>query len=100
MTGWAEKYRPKTLEDIVGNPTAVAELRKWAAAWDKGRPDRRADILQGDPGIGMTSAALAPANEMGCNEMAMNTVISGITETLRKMTILTADLQIMMLASM
>src|SRR2546426_714335 len=63
MTGWAEKYRPKTLDEIVGNPTAVAELRKWAAAWDKGRPDKRAVILQGDPGIGKTSAALALAND-------------------------------------
>src|SRR3989475_13081292 len=72
MTGWAEKYRPKTLDEIAGNPTAVAELRKWAAAWDKGRPDRRAVILPGDPGIGKTSAALALASEMGWSAIEMN----------------------------
>jgi len=45
MIGWAEKYRPKTLDEIVGNPTAVAELRKWAAAWDKvGRTSARSSF--------------------------------------------------------
>src|SRR5213076_2856816 len=52
---WAERHRPKDLDDIVANPTAVAELRKWAAAWQRGRPDKKAVILQGPPGIGKTS---------------------------------------------
>src|SRR5438132_12775939 len=72
MTSWAEKYRPKTLDEVVGNPTAIAELRKWAAAWDKGRPDKRAVVLQGDPGIGKTSAALARANAMWRCVVPMN----------------------------
>src|SRR2546427_593679 len=46
MTGWAEKYRPKTLDEIAGNPTAGAERLKRAAAWDKGRPDKRAAIVE------------------------------------------------------
>src|SRR5213594_3610059 len=93
MTGWAEKYRPKTLEDIVGNPTAVAELRKWAAAWGKGRPDRRAVILQGDPGIGKTSAALALANEMGWSAIEMNASDSRNSEAIRKVATRGAVLQ-------
>ncbi len=93
MTGWAEKYRPKTLEDVVGNPTAVAELRKWAAAWDKGRPDRRAVILQGDPGIGKTSAALALANEMGWSAIEMNASDSRNSEAIRKVATRGAVLQ-------
>lgn len=72
MAGWAEKYRPTTLDDVVGNPAAVAELRKWANAWARGRPDKKAVILQGDPGIGKTSAALALANEMGWTLIEMN----------------------------
>ncbi len=72
MTAWTEKYRPKTLDDVVGNPTAVADLRKWADGWTRGRPDKKAVILQGDPGIGKTSAALALANDMGWALIEMN----------------------------
>src|SRR5437879_12498356 len=93
MTGWAEKYRPKTLDEIAGNPTAVAELRKWAGAWDKGRPDKRAVILQGDPGIGKTSAALALANEMGWSAIEMNASESRNAEAIRKIATRGAVLQ-------
>src|SRR5438034_1857288 len=93
MTGWAEKYRPKTLDEIAGNPTAVAELRKWAGAWDEGRPDKRAVILQGDPGIGKTSAALALANEMGWSAIEMNASESRNAEAIRKVATRGAVLQ-------
>src|SRR5437773_5546595 len=72
MSTWAEKYRPKSLRDVVGNPTAVAELEKWALSWDKGRPDKRAVILAGPPGTGKTSAALALANDLGWAVVEMN----------------------------
>ena len=72
MTSWAEKHRPKTLDEVVGNPTAIAELRRWAQGWSRGRPDKRAVILQGDPGVGKTSAALALASEMGWPVTEMN----------------------------
>src|SRR3989440_6161691 len=93
IMGWAEKYRPETLDEIVGNPTAVAELRKWAAAWDKGRPDKRAVILQGDPGIGKTSAALTLANEMGWSAIEMNASESRNAEAIRKIATRGAVLQ-------
>lgn len=72
MTSWAEKYRPSALNEIVGNPTAVADLQKWARGWSRGLPDKRAAVLQGDPGTGKTSAALALANDMGWIVVEMN----------------------------
>jgi len=93
MMGWAEKYRPKTLDDVVGNPTAIAELRKWAAAWQRGRPEKKAILLQGPPGIGKTSAALALANEMGWSIVEMNASDSRNADAIRKVATRGAVLQ-------
>src|SRR6266516_2048814 len=93
MTAWTEKHRPKTLEEIVGNPTAVAELRKWAEAWQRGRPEKRAVALQGDPGVGKTSAALALASEMGWSIVEMNASDSRNAEAIRKVATRGAVLQ-------
>src|SRR5438067_9650811 len=90
---WAERHRPKDLDDIVANPTAVAELRKWAAAWQRGRPDKKAVILQGPPGIGKTSAALALAKEMGWSVVEMNASDSRNAEAIRKVATRGAVLQ-------
>ncbi len=69
---WATKYRPKTLDEVLGNPGAVRELRSWAKSWDEGTPSKRAVVLMGPPGIGKTSAALALASDMGWGVVEMN----------------------------
>ena len=72
MEDWTEKYRPKTLDDIVGNRDAKLSLRKWALEWKDNVPKRRAVILSGKPGIGKTSSALALANENGWTVIELN----------------------------
>jgi replication factor C large subunit len=84
MIAWVEKYRPKDLNDVAGNPSAVSELRKWAASWQRGRPEKKAVVLQGPPGIGKTSAALALANEMGWSVVEMNASESRNADAIRK----------------
>src|SRR5207244_321593 len=54
---------------------------------------RRAVILQGDPGIGKTSAALALANEMGWSAIEMNASDSRKSEAIRKVATRGAVLQ-------
>lgn len=66
---WAEKYRPASLSDIVGNDAAVKALKHWAETYSSGK---RAVILYGGPGIGKTSAALALAHDMGWDYIEMN----------------------------
>jgi len=73
MEDWTEKYRPKSLDDIVGNERAVIELRKWANSWMNGAPKKKAIILSGKPGIGKTSCAYALANDFGWIPIELNT---------------------------
>ncbi|MDR0309914.1 MAG: replication factor C large subunit [Candidatus Methanoplasma sp.] len=69
---WTEKYRPKKLSDVIGNPSAVKELREWADSWSEGIPKKRAVVLIGSPGVGKTSSAGALANDMGWDIVEMN----------------------------
>ena len=73
MFNWTEKYRPKKLNDIVGNKKAIFELKSWAESWNKGIPKNRAIILIGKPGIGKTSSAIALANEYKWSYIELNT---------------------------
>jgi len=69
---WTEKYRPQSLDDVIGNPAAVNALRSWAEAWRKGIPEKRAVVLIGTPGIGKTTSAEALARDMGWSVIEMN----------------------------
>ena len=69
---WTEKYRPQTLDGIVGNPQAVNDLRNWAAQWNRGTPKYKAVVLMGSPGIGKTTSAEALARDMGWGIVEMN----------------------------
>lgn len=69
---WTEKYRPRTLDQVVGNPTAVNSLRAWARSWEKGAPEVRVAVLRGPPGVGKTTSAEALAREMGWSIVEMN----------------------------
>lgn len=73
MEDWTEKYRPETLDELVGNDHAVTELKKWADSWSKGVPKKRAVILSGKPGIGKTSAAIALAKDYRWTLLELNT---------------------------
>jgi replication factor C large subunit len=73
MEDWTEKYRPKTLREIVGNERALSTLRSWAQRWNQRTiPEKRAVILSGKPGTGKTSSALALAFDMGWTILELN----------------------------
>jgi len=69
MQDWVEKYRPKSLRDIVGNNTAVRQLAEWAAGWKIGDDPV---LLYGKPGIGKTSAVYALAADMSWEIVELN----------------------------
>ena len=61
---WTEKYRPKTLKEILGSPKNVSIIREWCDSFKGGaKPSFPALLLIGAPGIGKTSAAHAMGND-------------------------------------
>lgn len=56
------KFRPTTLSEVSGHPTAVGEIEKWGKNWATGDD---ALLLHGPAGTGKTSTAEALANDMG-----------------------------------
>ena len=71
-TDWAEKYRPKTFKDLIGNKKALHELRLWAEEWETKTPEKKALILNGSAGVGKTSSVAVLAAEMGWEYIELN----------------------------
>ena len=69
---WVEKYRPQTLSDVVGNESAIKYIEEWAKSWEDGKPEHKAVILYGKPGIGKTACGHALANDMGWEILELN----------------------------
>jgi len=75
MENWVEKYRPKTLKEVVGNRKAIEQLVQWALEWERKKASeikKKAAVLDGRPGVGKTSAALALANDFGWDVIELN----------------------------
>ncbi len=56
-----EKYAPKSTKEIAGNASAIMELKKALARWEKGR----ALLVHGPTGSGKSTAIKLAAQEMG-----------------------------------
>jgi replication factor C large subunit len=66
-----EKYRPRSLNQLVGNRKAIEELAVWLKEWSPKGKERGA-IIYGPPGVGKTSAALAIARDFDYDVIEMN----------------------------
>jgi len=73
-----EKYKPTSLSDIVGQDSAIHDLRNWANSWSKPnkagkiRPSTKSVFIYGPPGTGKTSSAHALANDFGWEVLEVN----------------------------
>ncbi|MCD6522688.1 MAG: replication factor C large subunit [Candidatus Diapherotrites archaeon] len=66
---WTEKYAPKHLSDIAGNPSAIKDIERWAKTW---KPGQKPLLLYGPPGTGKTATAIALARTMDWQILEMN----------------------------
>ncbi len=80
---WVEKYRPKTLKEIAGQPAAVSQMLEWAKKWDRGARQPPL-LLYGPHGSGKTSAALALARDMGWDCVELNASDERTYEAIRR----------------
>ncbi|MEM3452255.1 MAG: replication factor C large subunit [Candidatus Hadarchaeum sp.] len=69
---WVEKYRPKRLKDIVGQPKAISDIARWAQSWERGRPAKTTALFYGPAGTGKSAAAAALAGDFGWDLIEMN----------------------------
>lgn len=67
-TMWVEKYRPKTVSEVIGNEEAKASFIDWL----RGKRRKNATLLYGPAGIGKTALVHAAANDLKYNVIEMN----------------------------
>jgi len=65
---WVEKYRPKTIAEVIGNEDAKASFIDWM----KSKRRKKAVLLYGPSGIGKTALVHAVAHDFKYNVVEMN----------------------------
>lgn len=69
---WAEKYRPKSLNDIADMQSTISEIKSWASEWINNIPKKKCLIFVGKPGVGKTTIAHALAYDLNWDLIELN----------------------------
>jgi len=84
VLSWAEKYRPKTLAQVIGNEEAKRKFVAWLKSWKTGTPSKKAALLYGPPGCGKTTLVYAAANDFDYEVIEANASDVRTSQALRR----------------
>ncbi|MGQ9468986.1 MAG: AAA family ATPase [Nitrososphaerales archaeon] len=66
---WVERYRPKSIEEMVGNEDARIEFFNWLKGWERGS---KPALLIGPPGTGKTTLVHLTTKKLGYSVIELN----------------------------
>ena len=66
---WVEKYRPKKIDEVIGNEEAKATFTEWLKSKKR---RKKAVLLYGPAGVGKTALVNAASNQFGFTIVEMN----------------------------
>ena len=78
LTPLAERLRPKTIDDVIGQRHLLAPGKPLAVAFASGKPHSM--ILWGPPGVGKTTLARLMADAFNAEFIAISAVLSGVKD--------------------
>jgi putative ATPase len=74
----AERLRPQTIDDVIGQQHLLGEGKPLRVAFASGEPHSM--ILWGPPGVGKTTLARLMADSFKCDFIALSAVLSGVKD--------------------
>lgn len=80
MELWTEKYKPKSIKEIVGQEKHISEILKWIDSWKPGK----ALLISGPPGVGKTVSVEVIAKENGLDLLRLNASDERSSEKIEK----------------
>lgn len=83
-TPWTDKYKPKTLSEVVDNREAKEKIIAWVREWDVRIPKKRALFIYGPPGVGKTVSIETLASDLNMELIESNASDYRTAEAVKK----------------